>query len=100
MTDSWEDRHFLYQIKKLMQQKSENPSTLQMIQTTSQYFEKKQIQTFTLVKRAYKICTQDHLLEMELEHLKKVFIEVNNFPLAVVKRIIKKVEHENPSFSR
>ena len=31
---------------------------------------------------------------MELEHLKKVFIEVNNFPLAVVKRIIKKVEHE------
>ena len=25
----------------------------------------------TLVKRAYKICTQDFLLEMELEHLKK-----------------------------
>ena len=49
----------------------------------------------TLVKRAYKICTQDYLLEMELEHLKKVFIEVNNFPLAVVKRIIKKVEHEH-----
>ena len=30
---------------------------------------------------------------MELEHLKKVFIEVNNFPLAVVKRVIKNVEH-------
>ena len=49
----------------------------------------------TLVKRAYKICTQDYLLEMELEHLKKVFIEVNNFPLAVVKRIFKNVEHEH-----
>ena len=28
---------------------------------------------------------------MELQHLKRVFIKINNFPLAVVKRIIKHV---------
>ena len=49
----------------------------------------------TLAKRAYKICTQDYLLEMELQHLKKVFIEINNFPSAVVKRIIKHVGREH-----
>ena len=31
---------------------------------------------------------------MELQHLKKVFIEINNFPSAVVKRIIKHVGRE------
>ena len=47
-----------------------------------------------LVKRAYKICSKDYFLEMELDHLKKTFIEVNKFPHSVVKRVLRQVAIE------
>ena len=47
-----------------------------------------------LVKREYKVCNQDYFLHMELEHLQNTFIQINDFPLAVVKRIFKEVQLE------
>ena len=47
-----------------------------------------------LVKRAYTTCNKDYFLEMELEHLKNTFVEINNFPPTVVTRIFKQVAEE------
>ena len=47
-----------------------------------------------LVRRAFKVCTKDYLLEMELYHLETTFVEIKNFPRNVVKRIFKQVQTE------
>ena len=47
-----------------------------------------------LVKRAFKVCTKDYLLEMELCHLETTFVEINNFPRSVVKRIISQIRKD------
>ena len=47
-----------------------------------------------LVRRAFKVCTKDYLLEMELHHLETTFVEIKNFPRNVVKRIFKQVRTE------
>ena len=47
-----------------------------------------------LVRRAFKVCTKDYLLELELHHLETTFVEINNFPRNVVKRIFKQVRTE------
>ena len=48
-----------------------------------------------LIKRAYTICSQEYLLETELQHLERVFIEINGYPSEVVRRIIQQVKREN-----
>ena len=42
-----------------------------------------------LVARAFLISSTDYFLEMELEHLKKVFSEINGFPNWLVQKVIK-----------
>ena len=42
-----------------------------------------------LVSRAIMISSTDYFLEMELEHLEKVFVEINGFPRAMVKNVIR-----------
>ena len=44
-----------------------------------------------LIRRAFKVCTKDYFLEMKLYHLETTFVETNNFPHNVVKRIFKQV---------
>ena len=34
-----------------------------------------------LVRRAFKVCTKDYLLEMELYHLETTFVEIKIFPV-------------------
>ena len=43
----------------------------------------------SLVQRAYIICSSSHLLKEELKHLEDVFVMKNNFPIWVVKKILK-----------
>ena len=47
-----------------------------------------------LVKRAFNISSTNYLLEMELEHLKDVFININGYPLWLIKQTIKQVKEE------
>ena len=41
----------------------------------------------SLVQRAHLICSTQDLLKTELDHIPKVFLERNNFPLWVIKQI-------------
>ena len=41
-----------------------------------------------LLKRARIICSTDDLLNSEVEHLRKVFCEINDFPTRLVNKII------------
>ena len=43
----------------------------------------------TLIKRAKTVCSNETLLKREIEHLRKVFVEINNYPKNMVNRIIK-----------
>ena len=53
----------------------------------------------SLVQRAYIICSSSHLLKEELKHLEDVFVMKNNFPIWVVKKILKeekeKIDNRN-----
>ena len=42
-----------------------------------------------LVKRSIIICSYQHLLQKELDYLKKVFAEISNYPSKTVENIIK-----------
>ena len=42
-----------------------------------------------LVKRSIIICSDQHLLQIELDHLRKVFVEINDYPSKTVENIIK-----------
>ena len=49
-----------------------------------------------LVKRSIIICSDQHLLLIELDHLRQVFIEINDYPSKTVENIIKnELEKEN-----
>ena len=52
-----------------------------------------------MVQRAYIICSSSHLLKEELKHLEDVFVMKNNFPIWVVKKILKeekeKIDNRN-----
>ena len=49
-----------------------------------------------LIKRAYMVCSNEDFLQMELDHLKNTFTEINNFPVQVVVR--KLVADDKPAF--
>ena len=49
-----------------------------------------------LVKKSIIICSDQHLLQIELDHLRKVFVEINDYPSKTVENIIKnELEKEN-----
>ena len=48
-----------------------------------------------LIQRAYMICNQPYLLDCELQHISNVFVEVNGYPIEVVKRTMIRVKREN-----
>ena len=49
-----------------------------------------------LVKRSIIICSDQHLLQIELNHLRKVYVEINDYPSKTVENIIKnELEKEN-----
>ena len=41
-----------------------------------------------LVKRAVLLCSEERYLQEELEHLKKVFSEYNQYPMNVIRKVI------------
>ena len=47
------------------------------------------------VQRAHLICSTQDLLKTELNHIQKVFIEINNFPLWVIKQIFGEEDQKN-----
>ena len=53
----------------------------------------------SLVQRAHLICSIEDLLKTELNHIEKVFLEINDFPLWVIKQIFaeeeQKYKHQN-----
>ena len=49
----------------------------------------------TLVSRAYDICSNKKHLTNEINHLKKVFNEINGYPKWVIEQIIEKVNNQN-----
>jgi len=46
----------------------------------------------TLLLRAYKICSNSKYRQEELEHISKVFHEINGYPKRLIKDLIKKAE--------
>ena len=48
-----------------------------------------------LVQRAYIICSSSHLLKEELKHLEVVFVMKSNFPIMVVKKILKEEKRKD-----
>ena len=49
-----------------------------------------------LVKRSIIICSDQHLLQIELDNLRKVFVEINDYLSKTVENIIKnELEKEN-----
>ena len=42
-----------------------------------------------LIARAFLVCSNDYFLQMEFEHLKKVFVEVNGYPKWLIYNTIK-----------
>ena len=49
----------------------------------------------TLVSRAFKVCSNDQLLENEIKHLKKVFRDINGYPNWIIEQTIEKVKNQN-----
>ena len=47
-----------------------------------------------MIRRAYEICSNDEEREKELTHLKKVFTEINGYPVNLVEKTLKKVKEE------
>ena len=45
-----------------------------------------------LLKRAYTICSDDNKIKNEIDHLRKVFIRINQYPKKVVESVIKNVK--------
>ena len=49
-----------------------------------------------LVKKSIIICTEQHLLQIELDNLRKVFVQITDYPSKTVENIIKnKLKKEN-----
>ena len=49
----------------------------------------------SLVQRAHLTCFTEDLLKTELNHTQKVFFEINDFPLWVMKQIFAEVYQKN-----
>ena len=48
-----------------------------------------------LVRRAYDVCSSDYYLGCELQHLKKVFHEQNDYPIWVVNKVFKEFQSKH-----
>ena len=46
----------------------------------------------TLVRRAYDACSSDYYLGCELQHLKKVFHEQNDYPISIINKVFKELQ--------
>ena len=49
----------------------------------------------TLVRRAYVVCSNDHYLGCELEHLKRVFHQQNDYPIWVINKVFKEFQSKH-----
>ena len=49
----------------------------------------------SLIQRAHLICSTEDLLKTELNHIQKVFLEINDFPLWVIKQIFAEEDQQN-----
>ena len=47
-----------------------------------------------LVRHAYDICSSDYYLGCELQHLKKVFHEQNDYPIWVINKVFKEFQRK------
>ena len=47
-----------------------------------------------MIRRAYEICSNEEEKEKELTHLKKVFTEINGYPVSLVEKTLQKVKDE------
>ena len=46
----------------------------------------------SLVIRAYDVCSKDYYLGCELQHLKRVFQEQNDYPIWVMSKVLKEFQ--------
>ena len=49
----------------------------------------------TLVSRAFKVCSNDQLLENEIKQFKKVISDINGYPNWIIEQTIEKVKNRN-----
>ena len=49
----------------------------------------------SLVQRAKLICSTEKLLKTELNHIQKVFLQINDFPLWIIKQIFVEEDQKN-----
>ena len=49
----------------------------------------------TLVSRAFKVCSNDQLLENEIKQFKKVISDINGYPNWIIEQTIEKVKNQN-----
>ena len=49
----------------------------------------------TLLLRTFVVCSNEQLLNMEIEHLRNVFDHTNSYPKAVFKMLFQKLEKSN-----
>ena len=48
-----------------------------------------------MIQRAHLVCSTEDLLKTELNHIQKVFLEINEFPLWVMKQIFAEQDQKN-----
>ena len=48
----------------------------------------------TLVRRAYETCATDQYLRDELEHIRRTFKEINNYPHWIISKVIKEIKNK------
>ena len=53
-----------------------------------------------LVKRAFKVCSNAQKLDEELNHLRRVFNELNGYPVWFIDNVIKEVESKQGNLAR
>ena len=53
----------------------------------------------TLLLRAFVVCSNEQLLNKEIEHLQNVFHHTNGYPKAVIQNVISKAKEEQPAQS-
>ena len=49
----------------------------------------------SMIQRAHLVCSTEDLLKTELNHIQKVFLEINEFPLWVMKQIFAEWDQKN-----
>ena len=48
-----------------------------------------------MVQRVHLVCSTENLLKTELNHIQKVFLQINDFPLWVIKQIFAEEDQKN-----